>query len=101
MATTGAILGLAGDEKNLGRMVMEIEKMVAASFVTHPMRSMTHREVKRRFGMCVEIFEHLRGSLKWGLEKSVDKMPEYFGAALDGADWKPDPRTIWTANEST
>ena len=77
-----------------------IEDMVAASFVTHPMRAMTRSEVKRRFDMCLKIFSALRGDLKWSpFEKAFDMMPEYLGCELDGADWLPSAKTMWRPRE--
>ncbi len=87
---------LVSDPSKLARVTRSFEAIIAASFESHPMRHMTAAEVKRRFDMCASIFETLRVSLKWSIDRILDKLPSYLGCELDGADWKPDARTIWT-----
>ncbi len=86
------------EEGQVGRVTRELTRVIEASFQARPMPSgkITQAEVKRRFEILSRIFEALRSDMKWGIERILDKLPEYLGCELDGADWKPDARTIWT-----
>lgn len=86
-------------EKQVGKVTLAIEKAVTDSFKKHPVRHLTSAEIKRRFEMCADIFEALRGDMKWGIDRACDRLLEYLNAKLDGTDWKPDARTIWAPGD--
>lgn len=89
-------------EKNMvGVVTLRMTEVVEASFEAHPMRggSIPRSEVKRRFDLCANIFEKLRGDLKWGLERVWGHLPAYLGDELNGVQWLPDARTIWSPGD--
>lgn len=94
-----AFAKLLDSPSQIGRVTSAFEKAIAGSFETHPMRHMTQAEVKRRFDLCAEAFEKLRGQLKWGIARALDAVPGYLRAKLDGREWEPDKRTIWTPGD--
>lgn len=89
------------DSKQVGAVTLAFTKTIEASFITHPMRVMTQSEVKRRFNICASIFCELRGNLKWGVQRAVDRVPEYLGKVLNGESWKPDARACWMPGDDT
>jgi len=84
------------EQNQVGRVTIAFERCIAASLEVHPVRHLTQAEIKRRFEMCSKIFEVLRRDLGWSLDRILDKLPSYLGCELDGVDWKPDARTLWT-----
>ncbi len=70
---------------------------IAASFATHP-TARTHREVKRRFDVCLKILGVLRKDLGWTLERITDNLPVYLRCELDGVAWEPSKRAVWLAD---
>lgn len=91
----GAFTKLLEKDRQRAQVVGAFEAMIARSLETHPMRHLTHAEVKRRFDMCAGIFERLRGQLGWGIARTLDRMPQYFQAELNGSQWTPDERACW------
>lgn len=83
-------------EGQVGHVTREFQRIIEASMVSHPVRNLTHAIVKERFDMCAKIFETLRSDLKWSLPRILDQLPAYLGCELDGVDWKPNARTVWT-----
>jgi len=98
---SGAFAKLVDDERDLSRVTLAIEAAIARSFETHPMRHMTHAEVKRRFDICARIFERLRGQLGWGVVRALDMMPQYLEAELNGSTWTPDARACWMPKDGS
>lgn len=94
----GAFSGLVSTG-DVGRVTVAFERMIEASFTSHPIRHLTQDEIKRRFEMLSKIFRYLRGDLKWSLERIFDKIPTYFGCELDGSVWEPDARLCWMPGE--
>lgn len=86
-------------EDQVGAVTVAIERTIEESFVTHPVRHLTRAEITRRFDMCARIFAKLRGELQWGLARIFARLPEYLRAELNGSDWSPDARTIWTPQD--
>lgn len=87
------------ETKDVSRVTLAFERIINASFESHAVRHLTQSEVKRRFEMCAKIFETLRSDMKWSIERILDKLPIYLGCELDGADWKPDARTLWIPSD--
>lgn len=94
-----AFAKLIHDPKDLSKVTLAFERIIRASLESHPVRHLTDREITRRFEMCAKIFESLRSDLKWSIDRILDKLPSYLGCELDGSDWKPDARTIWTPGD--
>jgi hypothetical protein len=92
---SGAFVKLLENDRQLAQVTGAFEAMIARSLETHPMRHVTRAEVKRRFEMCTAIFERLRGQLSWGIARTLDRMPGYFEAELNGSPWSPDERACW------
>lgn len=92
-----AFLDIA-DPEHLQRAVLGIEHAVARSFEADRTR-MTAAEVRRRFGICEQLFRQLRGDLRWGLHRVLDHLPHYLRCELDGQAWEPDRRTIWMPDD--
>ena len=86
------------DHGQLERAVLGIERAVARSFEADHAR-MTAAEVRRRFGICEQLFRQLRGDLHWGLHRVLDHLPHYLRCELDGQAWEPDRRTIWMPDD--
>lgn len=83
------------DSNQVGAVTLAFETMIADSFVKHPMRHVTRSEVNRRFDICAKIFKTLRGELKWGVQRAIDRMPDYLNKVLNGESWQPDARACW------
>lgn len=98
---SGAFANLIGSELDLARVTLAIEAAIARSFETHPMRHATQAEVKDRFDICARIFERLHGQLGWGLVRTLDLMPRYLKAELDGSTWTPDARACWMPEDGS
>lgn len=99
----GELLNLV-EHNHLGRVTTAIEQAIAKSFDADLKASgegrvvsyLTGAETKRRFEMCVRIIKVCRGDLKWSVVRCCDNLYRYLRAELDGQDWKPDARLIWT-----
>lgn len=89
------------DEREVSRVTLSFEAAIENSFVSHPMRHMTHAEVKRRFEICASIFAKLRGELKWGITRALDRIPDYLNDVLSGKDWTPDKRQCWMPGDQS
>jgi hypothetical protein len=92
---SGVFAKLLENDRQVAQVTGAFEAMIARSLETHPMRHATHAEVKRRFEICASIFVRLRGELRWGIARTLDRMPAYFEAELDGSAWTPDERASW------
>jgi hypothetical protein len=77
------------------RVLELFNKTIETSLETHPMRQLTTSAVKERFDKCAEIFEILRGDLKWSLMKIDEHLPGYFQQKMNGEDWQPSARSSW------
>ncbi len=93
MLTTETFAGLI-EAKDLAKITLSFTSTIGASFDEDKSRS-THSEIKRRFEICVKLFRELRGDLNWGVDRILDKLPEYLRCELDGIPWTPDTRTMW------
>ena len=81
----------------LGRLVFACEAALRKSFEQRPVNGdPTEAEKKHRANLAIEIARQLRGDLGWSVDKIADKLPEYLLNELDGVNWKPDQRQIWT-----
>ncbi|TAJ75041.1 MAG: hypothetical protein EPO42_14375 [Gallionellaceae bacterium] len=97
-------------EDQVAKVVRGFEAAIMASFATDQARlpvvstrelRITHAEMKRRTEMCMRMFKELRGDLKWGVDRILDRLPAFLRCELDGIPWKPDDRTIWTPEGDT
>ena len=95
----GDFLSLIESEQ-LGRVMLGIEHAVTRSFETDCAR-MTDAEVRRRFGICEQLFRQLRGDLGWGVVRVLDRLPYYLRCELDGQPWEPDRRTLWMPQDGS
>jgi len=93
----GAYLKLV-EQRLQGRVTLIFEKAIAVSF-QHDRARQTAAEIKRRFEICCSIFESLRADLQWGIDRIEDHLPAYLRCELDGIEWKPDERTVWTPQD--
>lgn len=84
--------------EQMAKLVLGSEKALRYSFEQRPMQNgaITDTEKKRRAAMCIEIARVLRGDCKWSVDKVADYLPRYLLNELDGIDWKPDKRQVWT-----
>lgn len=89
------------ENDQVSRVLELFNKTIEKSLDTHPMRHLTKSAVKERFDKCAEIFEVLRGDLKWSLMKIEEHLPQYFQQAMNGEDWKPSARTSWVRKDNT
>lgn len=99
-SAVGTFVKLVEDGK-VGTVTVAFERAITRSFAKHPMRHTTVAEIKRRFEMCAAIFVKLRGELHWGLQRALDKIPEYLDAELSGSAWTPDARACWMPGDDT
>lgn len=93
-----ALTGLVNDLDQLGRVTSCFHNSIAMSLALDG-ATVTTREVKRRFDICVKIFKELRGDVKWGVSRIIDYLPEYLRAELDGEPWEPDTRRCWVPSD--
>jgi hypothetical protein len=100
MAKAGTWVKLV-ENNQVPRVTKLFESVIEKSLETHPMRHLTQSAVKDRFDKCAEIFEVLRGDLKWSLMKIEAHLPGYFQASMNGEDWKPSTRDSWVRNDQT
>lgn len=55
----------------------------------------TRAELKRRFEICTKLIEHLKGDLKWSLQRTLDYLPIYLRCEVHGIAYTPDTRRMW------
>lgn len=77
---------------------MGVQKTLAKSFETHPMRNLTKRAVMQRMDFCMEKAAELR-KIGWGTERIVDSIGEALAAHLDHRDWEPSKRACWAPGD--
>lgn len=84
-----------------GRLVRGIERAVAMSFESHPMRHKTRDEVRRRGAICIEMARNVRKdkALNWTIERICDEMPRALRCELNGTKWEPSTRRFWTPED--
>lgn len=86
------------EDHSVGRVTIAFMEAIETSFRVDGARQ-TQSEVKRRFDICAKIFKQLRGDLKWGIDRIVDRLPRYLRAELDGEKWEPDQRVMWVPED--
>lgn len=97
---THVFAGLVTDDQ-VGRVTNAFIETIAKSFEFDDANSLikihrqTKAEQKRRFEICAEGFQIMKGDLKWSYQRALDELPRYLRAKLDGNDWKPDTRSTW------
>lgn len=74
--------------EQIGRVTNSLTETIGASFAADG-STMTGREVKRRFDICLRIFCELRADLKWSIPHILDRMPRYLRCELDGGKYNP------------
>lgn len=72
-----------------------IAKLVAESFVTHPMQHETGDEKKRRAEICTKWLFALVNEKRWTFDRAIDHLREALHAELDGKTWTPPNTTLW------
>lgn len=96
-------------ENQLPLVMQAIEKAVSDSFdfqkpsgvlwlpgVGEP----TQAEAKHRAKMCIEMIRILRGDLRWGVQRIVDRLPSMLTKRLKGEEWNPEKeRAMWGPND--
>lgn len=101
------------EEGSLPKLAAGVERAVRLSFhddaqrdsiiITGRVKSITQAEVKRRVQMCIETVRVLRGDLKWGIDRIVDRLPSALRTQLDGKHWNPEgepKRALWTPDSA-
>lgn len=93
----GAFLDLVTADQ-VAHATLAIERVIADSFAADGARA-TGAEVRRRFAICERLLRQLRGDLGWGLQRVLDRLPEYLRCELDGVRWEPDARAVWVPED--
>jgi hypothetical protein len=99
----GELLDLV-ERDQLGRVTTAVHRAIARSFDDdlaaakngRVVSYLTGAETRRRFDICIRIVKVCRGDLKWSVVRICDNLYRFLRAELDGQDWKPDARLIWT-----
>lgn len=85
------------NKKQIAEVVNGFNEAIEISFRTNPVNHLTQAEIQRRFAICADIFQNLRGDLKWSIPKCVDVLPTYLKCELDGVPYNPsNVRDTWT-----
>jgi hypothetical protein len=96
----GTLAALVSEDR-----VQEVEaaftRVLARSFVSHPVANRTTAEVKRRFEIVVRIFATLRADAKWSVPRCIDHLGPYLRCELDGVAWEPSKRSVWLPGETS
>lgn len=92
MSYSGQLSALLDDPALLQRVTASFVDAVAKSFEEdQTIRSVySYAETKRRFEICARVFCHLRGDLKWSIERALDMMPYYMRCELEGIAYSPE-----------
>lgn len=92
---------ITSDSAAAGRLVRGIERAVALSFASNPMRHKTRDEVRRRGQICIDMARDVRKdkALNWTIERICDEMPRALRCKLNGAKWEPSTRRFWTPED--
>lgn len=88
-------------EGQIGAVTNSFVNSVAGSFAADN-GPQTQNEIKRRFNLCCEIFENLRGDLLWAVDRALDYIPRYLRCELDGEPYDPvsdSKRTLWNPQQ--
>ncbi len=92
-----------GDPVVLNQVVRGFEKVIRNSFAPDkdPVRggTPTASHVRERFVICERIFRALRNDKQWGVQRILDKLPEYLHCELNGQSWEPDNRSVWVPSD--
>lgn len=91
-----------GDPMVLTQLVNGFQDVIVKSFAKgcDPVRSNpTASHVRDRFKICERIFRALRNEKQWGVQRILDKLPEYLHCELNGQDWEPDARSVWVPTD--
>ena len=104
MNTSQPFLALAqGDPTVLTKLVDGFQMVISGSFAIgqDPVRtgSPTANHVRERFKICERDFRQLRAEKKWGVQRILDKLPEYLHCELNGQSWEPDERSVWVPTD--
>lgn len=78
------------DDNQISTAVKGFEEAISISFKTNPVNHLTQGEIERRFAICADIFQNLRGDLKWSVAKCADALPTYLKCELDGVPYSPE-----------
>lgn len=85
----------------LGSVTNAIDQSVRMSFRSHPMRHVTSAEIRRRFEICVGFFRESRQTTPpLSIQRCIDEFPKVLRAKLDGRDYVPHRRTLWTPEDA-
>ncbi len=85
----------------LGQLVNAITEAIYQSFLS-PEGRMTNApmdEKRRRFAICMDWAQVLRGDLKWGMQRICDNIPAILKTELSGNKWRPDDRRCWISSD--
>ena len=92
-----------GDPMVLTQVVNGFHAVIAKSFAKDcdPVRGgkPATGHVRDRFKICERIFRDLRNEKKWGVQRILDKLPEYLHSELNGQPWEPDDRSVWVPTD--
>ena len=91
-----------GDPMVLTRVVNGFHSIISKSFAKgcDPVRgNPTASLVRDRFKICERIYRALRNEKKWGVQRILDKLPEYLHCELNGQGWEPDARSVWVPTD--
>lgn len=76
-----------------------ISKIVRKSFDTHPVRNLTDAVIKERIDFCIIKAVELYREFGWSSERIIDQLPAALKAKLNGTDWVPSRRFIWSPDQ--
>ncbi len=91
-----------GDPMVLTQLVNGFENVICNSFARgrDPVRgNPTANHVRERFKIIERIFRSLRNDKQWGVQRILDKLPEYLHCELNGQTWEPDDRSVWVPTD--
>ncbi len=85
----------------LGQLVNAITDAIYTSFLTPDLKMLnaTMEEKRRRFAICMDWAQVLRGDLKWGMQRICDAIPEILNTELSGKKWTPSDRRCWISSD--
>lgn len=90
---SGEFTGLIEDQQ-LGHVTSAFMLIVEHSFSRDPGR-VTRSAVKERMDILLTGFRHLRGDLKWGVERILGELPNLLHCRLNKKPWEPPKRQCW------
>src|SRR5688572_7573101 len=85
----------------LGPLVTAVTDAIYRSFLSPGgrMTNATMDEKRRRFAICMDWAQVLRGDLKWGMQRICDAIPEILITELSGKKWTPSDRRCWISSD--